>query len=215
MSASLYLTFEIIGTIAFSISGAILGVKKRMDILGVIILGLTTAVGGGILRDLLLGITPPNTFRNPIYLITATITAIIVFIPKIHNSVGRTKKIYDLIFLWMDSIGLGIFTVIGIKVAFASPSETTMFLNVFVGVITGVGGGVMRDIMAGVPPYIFVKHFYACASIIGGIVTAAIWGYLGETLSMAVGTALIVILRLLAAKYRWSLPKANYDIEEV
>lgn len=214
MSASLYLTFEIIGTIAFSISGAILGVKKKMDILGVIILGLTTAVGGGIIRDLLLGITPPNTFRSPIYLSIATITAIIVFIPKIQHIVGKTKKIYDLFFLWMDAIGLGIFTVIGIKVAFGSPNDTTMFLNVFVGVITGVGGGVMRDIMAGVAPYIFVKHFYASASIIGGIITALTWNHIGETLSMALGTAVIVVLRLLAAKFRWSLPKSNYDLEE-
>ncbi len=211
MSESLYLTFEIIGTIAFSVSGAIVGLYKRMDILGVCILGLTTAVGGGVIRDILVGVIPPNTFRNPIYATVAILTAIIVFIPQVRKTFLKNRRVYDLFMLWMDSIGLGIFTVIGIKVAMYAPIDSTMFLTVFVGVVTGVGGGVLRDVMAGEKPYIFVKHFYACASIIGAIITVLIWDYIGETLSMAVGTFIVVILRLLAAKYRWSLPKPCFE----
>ena len=106
----------------------------------------------------------------------------------------------------MDSIGLGIFTVVGIMVAQNRIVNNPFFL-VFLGVITGIGGGVMRDVMAGNTPYIFVKHFYATASIIGAIVTVVLWGYIGATFSMVIGAVLIVVLRLLAAHFHWSLPK--------
>ena len=86
MSGDIVLFLELIGTVAFSVSGAITGLKKKMDILGVVILGLTTAVGGGVIRDLILGITPPNTFRNPIYATFAIVTAIVVFLPVLHHS---------------------------------------------------------------------------------------------------------------------------------
>ena len=80
---------------------------------------------------------------------------------------------------------------------------------IFVGVVTGVGGGVIRDMMAGVAPYIFVKHFYASASIIGALSCVAVRPYAGSVTSMFVGTAVIIVLRLCAAKFRWSLPKAH------
>ncbi len=209
MSENLYLTFEIIGTIAFSVSGAMLGIHKKMDILGVAVLGLVTAVGGGVIRDIILGVIPPHTFRNPLYATIAIITAIVICIPKVQKLFTATRKIYEPLMLWMDSIGLGVFTVIGIKVAHYSDCDATIFLNVFVGVITGVGGGIMRDVMAGDPPYILVKHFYASASIIGAIVTVILWELFGELVAMSVGTAVVVVLRLLAAKYRWSLPKPH------
>lgn len=159
------LSLELIGTVAFSISGAITAMKKNMDIFGVMILGLTTAVGGGIIRDLILGITPPATFRDPLYAATALITAILVFLPWVRRLFQRYRRAYDLLMLAMDSIGLGIFTVIGVQAAFAQSGSYNLFLLTFVGVITGVGGGVLRDIMAGNTPYIFVKHIYACASL--------------------------------------------------
>lgn len=107
----------------------------------------------------------------------------------------------------MDSIGLGLFTVVGVQVAKTSVAGDNLFLVTFVGVLTGVGGGILRDVFAGNRPYIFVKHFYACASIIGAWVCALLWSVIGDLPSMAVGAILIVILRLLAAYYRWSLPK--------
>ena len=109
--------------------------------------------------------------------------------------------------LVMDSVGLGIFTVVGIKVAHTVSAEPGVFLLVFVGVVTGVGGGVLRDIMAGERPYIFVKHFYACASLIGALICVLIWNSLGEANAMILGTAAVIVLRLMAAHFRWSLPK--------
>lgn len=206
MENTALLIFEIIGTIAFAASGAIIALNKKMDIFGVIILGLVTAVGGGVLRDVILGFTPPNMFRNPVYAIVAAVASVLLFSSKIRNAIFKKQKVYDFCLLVMDSIGLGIFTVVGIMVAQNRIINNPFFL-VFLGVITGIGGGVMRDVMAGNTPYIFVKHFYATASIIGAIVTVALWGYIGATFSMVIGAVLIVVLRLLAAHFHWSLPK--------
>ncbi len=206
MSQLLLLLFEITGTVAFAVSGAILGLEKRMDILGISILGLTTAVGGGVIRDLILGITPPMTFRNPIYATISIAVSILVFVIARKYYVFKGLW-YERIMLLMDSIGLGVFTVIGINTAYSLNNEYNMFLLIFVGVVTGVGGGVMRDMMAGDRPYIFVKHFYASASIIGAVSCVIVWPYLGSITSMFAGTAIVIILRLCAARFRWSLPK--------
>ena len=200
---------EIIGTIAFAVSGAIVGIQRKMDIFGVIILGLTTAVGGGVLRDLILNITPPSAFRSPIFAVTAMLTSVVIFIPAVHSSIERRGTLYEKLLLFMDSIGLGLFTVIGIQVAKTSSVDTNLFLETFVGVLTGVGGGILRDIFAGATPFIFVKHFYACAAIIGAWICVLLWPVIGGSASMFAGSAAVVILRLLAAHYRWSLPKAE------
>lgn len=192
--------FEIIGTIAFAISGACAAITKKMDIFGVAILGMTTAVGGGIIRDLILGVTPPMAFRDPIYAIIAIVVSLIVFVPKLRAIVDKENTVL----LLMDTIGLGVFTVVGVR---AGMPKDNIFLTVFVGALTGVGGGVIRDLFAGDRPYIFIKHFYASASIIGAMAAALCWP-LGETPAMICGASLVVILRILAAKYRWSLPKA-------
>ena len=203
------LTLEIIGTMAFAISGAIVGIQNQMDIFGVSILGLTTAVGGGVLRDLILNITPPAAFRTPFFAVTAAAVSIIMFIKPIHSSFEQAGTIYEKLLLIMDSIGLGLFTVIGIQAAKASSADANLFLETFVGVLTGVGGGLMRDVFAGKKPSIFVKNFYACASIIGAWACVLLWPHIGDNAAMAVGAALIVVLRLLAAHFRWSLPKAQ------
>ncbi len=193
--------FEIIGTIAFAMSGASVAIRNKMDIFGVAVLGTTTAVGGGIIRDLILGVIPPMAFQKSIYALVAVVVSLIDFITVIRKH-AVTENV---VFLIMDTIGLGVFTVVGVK---AGMVYSNTFLSVFVGVLTGVGGGVLRDLFAGTRPYIFVKHFYACASIIGALATAILWKYIGEDISMIVGAVLIIILRLLAAKFHWSLPKA-------
>ena len=198
---------EIIGIIAFSISGAIVAIEKKMDILGIIILGITTAIGGGIIRDIILGNIPPTSFKHSINIIIAIAAVLIFLIPYIRKPIMGKKKKHELILLIMDSLGLGIFTVLGIKSAFVSGYDNNLFLQVFVGVITGVGGGVLRDIIASNKPYIFVKHFYASASIVGAIICALTWKYIGSVLSMLIGFMIIFILRICAAYFKWSLPK--------
>jgi uncharacterized membrane protein YeiH len=200
---------EIIGTVAFAISGAMVAMEKKMDIFGVIILGMTTAVGGGIMRDLLLGNTPPAAFRNPVYAVVSMVTSLVVFLPSVRQLFQKNSRWYELGMLWMDSIGLGVFTVIGIQVAFSSEAGYNYFLGIFVGVVTGVGGGILRDLFAGDMPYIFVRHFYASASLGGALVCALGWTVLGGSLAMIAGAVITLILRLLAAHYHWSLPKAR------
>lgn len=200
------LILELIGAAAFAVSGAMTGIRKNMDIFGACVLGLTVAVGGGITRDIILGAFPPAMFHDPIYAITAILTCFIVFIPQIRNFLEGNS----LLMLLADSIGLGIFTVSGAARAFAVTTEANVFLAVFVGVITGVGGGLLRDMMAGDPPYIFVKHIYATAAIVGALLFCFLRTIAPQHIAMLSGAILIVVIRLLASHYRWSLPKPGH-----
>lgn len=208
-SSHLLLFFELIGTVAFAVSGAMVASEKKMDIFGVVILGMTTAVGGGILRDVLLGSTPPAAFCNPVYAIVSIVVSAFVFLPSVRQLFQKNSRLYEIVMLWMDSIGLGLFTVIGIRVAFEIQTGCNIFLAVFVGLVTGVGGGILRDLFAGNTPYIFVRHFYACASLGGALVCVFLWERAGEAMAMLFGSAITIFLRLLAAHYHWSLPKAK------
>ena len=168
MSENLLLIFELIGTVAFAASGAMVGISKKMDIFGITVLGIVTSVGGGIIRDLVLGNTPPATFHNPIYALVAIFISIVLFIPAARRFLFKKQSAYDKAMLIMDSLGLGIFTAVGIETAYLA-GHRSIFLLIFVGMITGIGGGVMRDVLSGNTPYIFVKHFYASASLIGAV----------------------------------------------
>ncbi len=211
MSNMMILIFELIGTVAFAASGAITAISKRMDILGVATLGIVTAVGGGFIRDIILGITPPATFSNPIYAIVAFLVSVIIFIPSVHRFLFKNHKFYDYVMLIMDSLGLGVFTVAGIQTAMHHSDSPNFFLLIFVGMVTGIGGGVMRDVLSKSTPYIFVKHFYACASFFGAITCIILWKFFGEQIAVISGTTVVIILRMLAAHFRWSLPKAEPD----
>lgn len=209
MPFSVITLFEIIGTVAFAASGAIVALKKEMDIFGVAILGLFTAVGGGVIRDMILGNTPPAVFKDPVYALVAIITSVIIFLPSVRGLLKKSPKVYDIVMLIMDSVGLGIFTVAGIQTAKTVNPDSGYFLLVFVGIVTGVGGGLLRDICAGVTPYIFIKHFYACASLLGSLLCAFLWNFTSESIAMISGASAVMVLRILAAKFRWSLPKAK------
>ncbi len=209
MDSSMYLPFEIVGTIAFAVSGALVGIKKKMDIFGVAMLGVITAVGGGVVRDLILGITPPKTFQDPIYAAVALLSSVVVFLPWVRRKINNHSAFYESFMLWMDSVGLGVFTVVGVKSAYAISAEYNLFLLVFVGTVTGVGGGVMRDMMAGETPQIFIRHFYACASLIGAVLCSACWKHLGGGAAMLLGAVAVVALRICAAYFKWNLPRAG------
>ena len=193
MSDVLVFVLELIGTVAFAVSGAIVGIKKQMDLFGVIVLGICTAVGGGIVRDLILGVTPP-----------------VMFLPHMRARIGRHEPVFDRLLLVMDAVGLGVFTVVGVQCAYQQSEDYTLFLLIFVGLITGVGGGVLRDVFSGERPYIFVRHFYACASIVGALICALCWRALSGNAAMLFGAAVVVVLRLLAAYYHWNLPRSDY-----
>lgn len=200
---------EVVGTIAFALAGAMIAVEKNMDIFGVNVLGLTTAVGGGMIRDLILGIHPPNMFRNPVYAVLAVCVSTLLFIIIYYFKRYLTYKfrvIYDKAILICDAIGLGIFTVVGINTGMNEGQNGTVLL-IFIGVLTGVGGGMLRDIMAGMTPFIFVKHVYACACIAGAVSYIYLHRVWDEVPAMAISATLVVVIRMLAAHYKWNLPR--------
>lgn len=204
---------ELIGTVAFASSGAMIAIEKKMDIFGVNVLGATTAVGGGIMRDIILGLTPPGAFSHPVYVLVAALTSTILFViayakPTAFESRVKTDY-YDKLMFWCDTAGLGIFTVVGIQAAVRAVGGENVFFFVFIGTLTGVGGGVLRDIMAGETPYILVKHIYACAAIAGGIVCVVGRTAFGEVYGTILGLAATVLLRFLAAHFRWNLMRVS------
>ena len=173
-------------------------------------LGLATGVGGGAIRDIVLGITPPAMFVDPIYALTAIGTSMLTFFPLIHHEFTKHPKLYEMLMLVTDSMGLGVFTMVGVQTAYAQEQHYSFFLIIFVGTITGVGGGVLRDLLAGRVPYILAKHhLYATACIIGAVAGALLWPVIGDLWAMVAGALLIFLIRMLAAHYRWSLPKAR------
>lgn len=200
--------FELIGTVAFSVSGALVAIEKKMDLLGVIILGLMTAVGGGILRDISLGQHPPQALANPVWFLVAVGVSVLIFLPVVRHFIQSKQRIFDLVLLVMDSIGLGVFTVVGVSASISLVPDGNLLLQVCIGVLTAVGGGVMRDVLAGQTPFIFIKHFYACASLIGALLCAGLWQLFGAAPAMVLGAVAVVILRFLAAKFHWELPKS-------
>ena len=205
---------EIIGTIAFASSGAMVAVRKRLALFGIIVLGVITAVGGGMLRDLMIGNIPPNMFRNPVYVLAAFLTVLVLFLlfrcwPFLLGS--RYIEGYEKIMNILDAIGLGAFTVIGIDTGVEAGYGDYHFLIIFLGVITGIGGGILRDIMAGETPYVLKKHIYACASIAGACLYVVLLQVTRSDSAMIGSALLVVAIRILASHFRWDLPGIDMD----
>lgn len=207
---------EMIGTVAFSCSGAMIAIRKKLDLLGIIILGVVTAVGGGMLRDVLIGVHPPTLFIKPVYVTVAVISAVVMFLAMKSRRLTRLLlevEYYDWTMNLMDAIGLGAFTVVGVNTAISKGYGNYIFLTIFLGVITGVGGGLLRDIMAGAIPGILRKHVYACASIAGALCYVIITDHVPTDIALIASAALVTIIRLLARHYKWNLPRCDNDID--
>lgn len=214
MPWSLLFLFDLIGTIAFAISGAFVGIRKGMDIFGVNVLAVTTACGGGLMRDLIIGSIPPQMFRNPFFVMVAIVVANVVFLlVYLHRHMPRkVAPLYDKLLFWFDSLGLAAFTVDGVMVGIAMGYGDNEFLICFLGFMTAVGGGALRDVLAGQTPDIFRKHVYAVAAIAGAVLMVALLRLFGsEQIAMLGGFLLVPVLRFLAAHFRWNLPKVKMD----
>lgn len=201
---------EIIGIIAFAISGAIVGIKKRFDIFGIIVLGVITAVGGGALRDITLGIIPPTMFKNPIYVVVAFMTSCVTFgaAAIVRAKFNKNKQFFVEVVNFFDAIGLGVFAVTGTNTAIVHGFEHNAFLAIFVGVITGIGGGMVRDVLAGKVPFVLFKDIYASAAIVGaGIYYFMYTNKCNPILSVVSAIVLTIIIRMLASYYHLGLPK--------
>ena len=207
--ATILFIMELIGTVAFTISGALIAIRCSLDLFGVVLVGCITSVGGGITRDLFLGKIPPSIFSNVIVLAIAATTAIVVFIVSYFNAdkFESFEKRIESINNVFDAVGLATFSAIGTETACESGFLGMAIFSISMGVLTGVGGGIMRDILVDSTPYVLKKHIYALASIIGSTIYYLIRINGNRIVALMVAIPVVVIIRLLAAKYRWKLPK--------
>ncbi len=214
---------EIIACISFATSGAITALRKKTDLLGVWILTLIEVFGGGLLRDLILNKGAPHIFWDPEYLWLAalviaisTVCFVLACLPKTAKYLEDHRHAFWIYAL--DAIGISVFSVAGAKTAFyALPEEIGAFETyvfcVCLGVITGVGGGMFRDVFVGEIPSVFKKHFYMMPCIIGTTIYAAFlindWGDSYGIVGVALSCAVIITLRILATLFQWNLPRAK------
>ena len=202
--------FDLAGTLVFAVSGAIAAVKKRLDIYGIFILAIVTALGGGMIRDVLLGRTPPGVFTDGLYFGVSCLGALMVVL--FHHVIDRFHHPLRI----MDAIGLGIFTVIGAKVTLAAGGS--WFAAVMLGVITGTGGGMVRDILSREVPLVLQREVYAVASLAGAVAYIAwlqIPPIFGIPLPAGVGAvaaaSLTALLRIIAIRQNWHLPRPTTE----
>ncbi|HEX2557587.1 MAG TPA: trimeric intracellular cation channel family protein [Nitrososphaera sp.] len=194
-------TLDLFGTMAFAVTGAYKAIEHKSDIVGIIILATMTGVAGGVLRDVIFGRIPPLAIVNPLYLIITTSTAVAIFF--LHRAL---KKHWNL-FLQFDAIGLGVFTIIGATFAYHTVGLNFLAM-VFAGLLTAVGGGILRDVFVNEVPIVFVKELYASASFVGIVIFFALLAW-GVDLNVAAIPSIVAVtsLRLLAMKYNWNLPR--------
>lgn len=200
---TLTLLLDLAGTLVFALSGALLAVRKDLDIVGVAVLSVAAGLGGGLLRDVLLGATPPAALRNEAYLLTALAAAALGF--WFHPGIARLARLNAGIRL-LDAIGLGFFAIAGTLKSLNAGLDPVP--AVLLGVVTGVGGGVVRDLLAGEVPLVLRQEVYALAALLGAtIFVLADQGGLARSPAAALGVGATVLLRLLALRFNLHAPK--------
>lgn len=200
---------EWIGVVVFAVSGAIVAIQAEMDAFGVSIVGCITAIGGGVIRDILMGNLPPTAFDNIYTPIVAIISSIVLFVILYFNA-SKMKYLsekLEKINNFFDAAGLALFTVTGVETACAAGFEKRAFYVVFLATVTGIGGGIFRDILVNQIPMVFKKRIYALASLFGALLYYAIRSHISKTTAVLIVVPAIVLIRLLAAKFKWKLPK--------
>lgn len=196
---------DYLGTFAFAISGIRLASAKRFDWFGAYVVGLVTAVGGGTLRDLLLGVSP-FWMHNVSYLVVTGCA--LLFVVCLHRYVVRLHSTFFI----FDAIGLGLFTVVGVEKSLSL--GYSMWVAVIMGAITGAAGGVMRDIFINEVPLIFRKDIYAIACICGGVIYyLSLWFGVPSVPTQIIAASSVIVIRLLAVRYGISLPALHGELE--
>lgn len=194
-----YFVIDLLGTIAFAVSGVLVAMEKKLDLFGVFIIAFVTAVGGGTLRDLLIGSTPVFWMRDYSYIsiIVATVIFSILFVNRLHN--------FRKTLLFFDAIGIGLFTMVGLEKGLSA--DLLPVMCVVLGTITACFGGVIRDILCNEIPVIFRKEIYATACILGGTSYFAwILLPLDDTYAYIAAIIIIIVVRLLAVRFKIALP---------
>lgn len=201
---------EVVAIVAFSVPGAAVAIDTGLDIFGVVFIGVITALGGGVLRDLILGIFPPVMFTYKIYVIASAITSLIIFFlalwdkERYFRNIERVDRIVNV----FDAVGIGLFSVTSIQRCFQYGYGDNAFLCIMMAMITCIGGSLLRDLICQRLPAILRKRIYALATIAGGMVYYYMYRYGCDiNLSMFCGAATTVVIRLLATRYKWNMPR--------
>jgi len=190
---------NLLGVGVFAASGALAAVRARLDLFGVVVLGLSTALGGGVLRDLLLGVHPPVALRSWPYLLVAVVVSFLVFV--LHPQVAKVRRAM----LLADAVGLGLFVTASTTTALAVPLPG--YAACLIGLTTGIGGGAIRDILLRQIPLVLRREIYAVAALAGAIlVVIGHWLRLPAGPVTVVGAVLIVVIRVVALWRRWNAP---------
>jgi len=193
---------DLFGTMAFAVTGAFKAIEKKFDIVGILLLATITGVAGGTIRDVTMG-QFPNSISDPTYVVITVVSGIVIFFLY-----SRLKTHWNL-FLKFDAIGLGVFAIIG--ATFAYNLFGLNFLAILLaGMLTAVGGGMIRDVFVNQVPIVFVKEFYASASFVGIVIFYLMLHFGGELYyATIIGIIVTTLLRLVAMKYNWNLPRAK------
>ena len=202
----MFYLLDIIGTMAFALSGALTAMNKRLDPFGILIIAFVTAVGGGTLRDVLIGRTPVGWMLNLNYVYVIFIGYILAILFR-----KRFDKLRKSLFLF-DTVGLGVFTLIGLEKGISIGLHP--IICTALGTMTACFGGVIRDILCNEIPVIFRKEIYATICIFGGIVFFMLKrGNFPDELIQLVTSLVIIIVRLLVVKFNWSLPTLDLKLK--
>jgi uncharacterized membrane protein YeiH len=195
--------FDLFGTMAFAVTGAFKAIEHKSDIVGIIILSIITGVAGGTIRDIIIGRFPPNSISDPTYIGICVASGVTLFFLYPY-----LQKHWNL-FLKFDAIGLGVFSITGATFAY-NVFGLNFLAIVFAGILTAVGGGILRDVFVNEVPIVFVKELYATASFVGVVI---FYGLLVTQVPLyaasIIGITATTLLRLVAMKYNWNLPRAR------
>lgn len=194
---------EVLGTFAFAVSGATAAIQNRYDLFGILVLAFATAIGGGTIRDVLVGNLPVSWLSNSLAIWSIFAGFLLTVVLR-----SRIKKVQSWIFFF-DAVGLGLFTVMGVEVGLNADMD--IGISIALGTITGCFGGVVRDVLSGSRPLIFRKEIYATASILGGLIYIGMLTQFGkEILIQAIAILATIGVRFIAYHYHLGLPQFSY-----
>jgi uncharacterized membrane protein YeiH len=205
--------FEIIGVISFAYSGAVVGLTRRMDIFGICVLSVLTALGGGIIRDILAGVIPPSALVQPYNFILSIATACVVcFLFETVKISRQRRKMVVWVYNVADALGLASFTVTGAATGLMLYPDAPIILPVMMGLCPAVGGGILRDVLARRVPVVLKADVYAIASIAGGLAMGWLWTITGSQLTSWIAFILVLGIRICAIRFHWQLhhPKPSH-----
>ena len=210
MEGTIILFLEIIGIVAFAVSGAVTAIEKGLDIFGVTFIGVITALGGGDIRDIILGIFPPIMFTYKIYAVTSIVASLAVFAVayadknRFYNNVQKIDSIVNI----FDAVGIGLFAVSSVQRCIQYGYGDNAFLCIMMSMTTCIGGSIMRDLLCQKLPAVLRKRIYALATIAGGALYYYMFKFgVDRDISMLAGIGITIAIRLLATKYKWNMPR--------